>query len=111
MVRTLPHVQVDRAITEGQVAGFSRLVLGGKGRVVGATIVGPRAGESLAEVVLAARHGLRARDLAGTTHAYPSYSDGVWKASLEQVQQQLRQPRARRVTAALGGLRRRWLSR
>jgi pyruvate/2-oxoglutarate dehydrogenase complex dihydrolipoamide dehydrogenase (E3) component len=105
-VRTVQHAEVDRAITEGEVAGFSRLVLDRRGRVVGATIVGPRAGESLAEVVLAVRQGLRARELAGTTHAYPTYSDGIWKAAIEQVQRQMGRPAVRAVTAVLTRLRR-----
>ncbi len=105
-VRTLGHVEVDRAITEQQTAGFSRLVLDGKGRVVGATIVGPRAGESLPEAVLAARHGLRARDLAASTHAYPTYSDGLWKAAIAQVQAQLTGGVTRRATQALTSVRR-----
>ena len=110
-VRTVPHADVDRAVTDGDTAGFTRLILDGKGRVVGASIVGPRAGESLAEVVLAARHGLRASAIAGATHAYPTYGDGVWKAAIEQVQHQLGAPAARRVITALAGLRRRWTSR
>ena len=105
-VRSVEHVEVDRAIAEQQVAGFSRLVLDGKGRVVGATIVGPRAGESLAEAVLAVRHGLRARDIAGATHAYPTYSDGVWKAAIAQVQAQLTGAVVGRSTSALAAVRR-----
>ena len=73
---------------------------------MGATIVGPRAGESLAEVVLAARHGLRARDLAASMHAYPTYSDGVWKAALAQLQNDLTSPWLRRVVRALRSVRR-----
>ncbi len=105
-VRTVPHTEVDRAVAERQTAGFTRLVLDRKGRVVGATIVGPRAGESLAELVLAARHGLRARDIAASTHAYPTYGDGVWKAGIEQVQSGLRKPALRCVTALLASARR-----
>jgi len=105
-VRTVEHVEVDRAIAEQQTAGFSRLVLDGKGRVVGATIVGPRAGESLAEAVLAARHGLRARDIAAATHAYPTYSDGLWKAAIAQVQVQLASGIARCATRAMAAVRR-----
>jgi len=107
IVRTIAHAEVDRAIAEQHLDGFSRLVLDRKGRVVGAAIVGPRAGESLAEVVLAARHGLRARDLAGAIHAYPTYGDGVWKAGIAQVQGQLQQPVARRIIGLLATVRRR----
>ncbi len=105
-VRTVEHGEVDRAIAEQQTAGFSRLVLDGKGRVVGATIVGPRAGESLAEAVLAARHGLRARDIAAATHAYPTYSDGLWKAAIAQVQAQLAGGVTGRAVIALATVRR-----
>lgn len=110
-IRTVAHGDVDRAIAEQQTAGLSRLILDGKGRVVGATIVGPRAGESLPEAVLAARHGLRARDIAAATHAYPTYGDGVWKAAIEQVQAQLAGTAAFRVTTALSAVRRLWVSR
>jgi len=86
--------------------GFTRLVLDHRSRIVGATIVGPRAGESLAEVILAARSGLRARDIAGTTHAYPTYSDGVWKASLAQVTARLDGFVVRRAVWLLRAIRR-----
>jgi pyruvate/2-oxoglutarate dehydrogenase complex dihydrolipoamide dehydrogenase (E3) component len=107
-VRTLRHDEVDRAIAEQHTAGLSRLVLDTKGRVVGATIVGPRAGESLPEAVVAARHGLRARDLAASTHAYPTYSDGLWKAAIAHVQQQLTDGLTGRATRTLATARR-WM--
>ncbi|MEP6797742.1 MAG: FAD-dependent oxidoreductase [Lapillicoccus sp.] len=106
VVRTVTHDEVDRAIAEQQTAGFSRLALDGKGRVVGATIVSPRAGESLAEAVLAIRHGLRARDLAAATHTYPTYSDGLWKAAIAQVQVQLSMGVTRRATRVMTAVRR-----
>lgn len=105
-VRTTAHRDVNRAVTDGDTGGFTSLVLDRRDRIVGATIVGPRAGESLAEVVLAARHGLRARDLAASMHAYPTYSDGIWQASIAQVQQSLSRPTVRRVTRLLLAARR-----
>ena len=42
------HTHVDRAVAEGDWAGFARLVVDHKGRILGATVVGPRAGESSA---------------------------------------------------------------
>lgn len=110
-VRDIHHEHVDRAIAEDVTRGITRLVLDRKGRVVGASIVGPRAGESLAELVLAARHGMRARDLAAAMHAYPTYGDAVWKAAIAQVQDRLTSPIAARVTRALSSIRRRWVSR
>ncbi len=110
-VRDIHHDHVDRAVAEDLTRGVTRLVLDRKGRVVGACIVGPRAGESLAELVLAARHGLRARDLAAAMHAYPTYGDGVWKAAIAEVQDGLTKPVAAFATRALGSIRRRRVSR
>lgn len=108
---SLEHQHVDRAVTEDRTDGFSRLAVDRKGRVVGATVVGPRAGESLGELVLAVRQGLRTRDLAGVIHAYPTWNDGPWNAAVGDVREQLRRPAARRALRVATGLRRRWLDR
>ncbi len=96
--------RVDRAVAEGRTAGFSRLALGPRGRVTGATVVGPRAGEALAEVTLAVRTGLRTSDLAATTHPYPTHADGPWNAAIDDVRARL--GRARPVTGSWIRLRR-----
>ncbi len=103
------HAHVDRAVAEGDTAGFTSLVLDSRGRLVGATVVGPRAGESLAELTLAVRHGMRASAVAGTTHAYPTYSDAVWNAAVATVRERLDGPVASRVTGAAVRVRRTWL--
>lgn len=89
------HNHVDRAITDAETAGYTRLVLDAKGAIVGATIVGPRAGESLAEVVLAAKQGISTRDISSVIHAYPTYADGVWNAALARLQADLARPAVR----------------
>ncbi len=98
---------LDRAVIEGSTGGFARLVVDGKGRVLGATVVGPRAGETLGELTLAVKHGLRTRDLAGTTHAYPTYSDGPWNAAIADVRTRLSRPGTARAIRVLAALRRR----
>ncbi len=98
---TREHAEVDRAVADARTEGFSRLVLGRRDRLLGATIVGPRAGESLAEVTLAVRHGLRATDLVASTHPYPTYGDGVWNAAIDVVRARLAAPAARRAAGAL----------
>lgn len=105
-VRLLEHDQVDRAVTENATDGVTHVVLDGKGRVLGATIVAPRAGEMIAELTaLITRRG-RLRDLASTVHAYPSWADGVWNAAVAEAEATLHAPRMRRVTGALLRLRR-----
>ncbi len=106
-VSTVHHTEVDRAVADRRTVGFTRLVFDRRNRIVGATIVGPRAGESLAEVVLAVRKGLRARDIASTTHAYPTYGDGVWKAAIAHVRTQLARPVPRLAIRLLAVFRRR----
>jgi pyruvate/2-oxoglutarate dehydrogenase complex dihydrolipoamide dehydrogenase (E3) component len=104
------HGHLDRAIAEADRRGFTRLVVDGKGRIVGATVVGPRAGETLGELTLAVRHGMRTRDLAGTTHAYPTYNDGAWNASIDDVRARLRSPTTARAIHVLAAVHRRWVS-
>jgi len=57
---TYQNTEADRAVAEADTAGFSRLMLHHRGRVIGASVVGPRAGEALAQLTLAIRRGLRA---------------------------------------------------
>jgi len=102
--RLLGHDHVDRAITEDDTDGFTQVVLDGHGRVLGVTVVAPRAGEMLAELTgLIARRG-RLRDLASVVHPYPG--DGVWNASLAQLQVAMGTPTIRRATRVLARLRR-----
>ena len=103
---TRVHERVDRAVAERRTEGFARLVLGRRSRVLGATVVGPRAGETLAELTLAVRKGLSTSDLAGTIHPYPTYVDGPWNAAIGDVRARLAAPLPRLVTRAAVRLRR-----
>lgn len=105
------HSHVDRAVAEGAFGGFARLVIDKRGRVLGATVVGPRAGETLGELTLAITRGLTTRDLAGVTHAYPTYNDGPWNAAISDVQDQLERPATQRALRALARVRTWWVSR
>ena len=69
--------RVDRAVTDNARAGFIKMVHRGNGRLLGATIVSPRAGEIITEFTLALKYGLEIRHLAEVFHAYPTYSMGV----------------------------------
>lgn len=109
---TRHHDHVDRAVAEGRTDGFSRLALTGNGsRIVGATLVGPRAGESIAEMTLAVRRRMRVTDLAATIHAYPTYADGPWNAAVDEVRRRLAHPLAQRAVGGLLAGRRTWLGR
>lgn len=105
------HAHVDRAVAEGAIDGFARLVVDKRGHVLAAAVVGPRAGETLGELTLAITRGLTSRNLAGVTHAYPTYDDGPWNAAISDVQTQLERPNTRRALGAMARIRRWWVSR
>ena len=90
-VAYLPLSEVDRAVTDGRTDGFIAIVAGprrwlryaGGGRILGATIVAPRAGEMIQEIVLAMRTKAFTGRLAQASHAYPTWSSGVQKAAAQ----------------------------
>ncbi|MGF1662146.1 MAG: dihydrolipoyl dehydrogenase family protein [Kineosporiaceae bacterium] len=82
---TAGHDHVDRAVADGRTEGFTRLAVSTTGRVTGATIVGPRAGESISELAFAVRRRVRVTALASTVHPYPTYGYGVWDAAVTEV--------------------------
>jgi len=45
-----------------------------KGRILGASILGPHGGELLQEIVLAMQTGAKIGDISATIHAYPTLS-------------------------------------
>lgn len=67
----------DRAVCEDDTDGFLKLVFPKDGTLVGATMVASRAGEAIAELVLAIKQGLKASELASAIHPYPTYSTAI----------------------------------
>ncbi|QHY94401.1 Mercuric reductase [Streptomyces sp. S4.7] len=84
-VHTLENDRVDRAVADGRTEGFTTLVLGPRRKIVGATVVSPRAGETIAHLAAAVRLGWTPSDYARTVHPYPTYADGPWHTSLADV--------------------------
>ncbi|MFN3292454.1 MAG: FAD-dependent oxidoreductase, partial [Gemmobacter sp.] len=77
---------LDRAIADSTATGFVKvLTVPGKDRILGVTIVGPQAGELIAEYVLAMKHGLGLNRVLGTIHIYPTLAEankfaaGAWR--------------------------------
>ena len=78
--------QLDRAITDRTAEGFVKvLTVPGKDKILGATIVGSHAGESITEFVTAMKQGRGLNKILSTIHAYPTLSEankflaGNWK--------------------------------
>jgi pyruvate/2-oxoglutarate dehydrogenase complex dihydrolipoamide dehydrogenase (E3) component len=69
--------QVDRAVCEDDRDGFIKVVAKKNDVIVGATVVGSRAGEIITEFILAIERQMKISDLASPIHAYPTYSSAV----------------------------------
>ncbi|HLX56212.1 MAG TPA: FAD-dependent oxidoreductase [Ktedonobacteraceae bacterium] len=79
-----PWAHIDRAQTESETVGFIKLVLAGKkDEIVGAHLVGARAGELLGELSLAMQHNLTLNDILNTINVYPTMSTGIQQTVFE----------------------------
>ena len=79
-----PWADIDRAQAEGETVGFIKLVLTGKkDEIVGAHMVGARAGEMLGEMALAMQNKLNLNDILNTIHAYPTMNTGIQQTVFE----------------------------
>lgn len=77
-----PWAASGRAMTLARTEGLTKLVLDPTTeRVLGIGIVGPGAGEMIAEAALAVETAAVARDLAETIHAHPTLSETLMEAA------------------------------
>jgi dihydrolipoamide dehydrogenase len=81
-VSRFPWAASGRAQTLSRTEGLTKLILEPKTeRVLGVGIVGPGAGELIAEAVIAIEMGCVARDLADSIHAHPTLSETIMEAA------------------------------
>jgi dihydrolipoamide dehydrogenase len=77
-----PWVASGRSLSLGRDEGFTKLLFDpATGRIVGGGIVGPSAGELIAEVALAIEMGADAHDIGLTVHPHPTLSETVAMAA------------------------------
>jgi pyruvate/2-oxoglutarate dehydrogenase complex dihydrolipoamide dehydrogenase (E3) component len=77
---TVPLAEVDRALLDGEAAGFARVHLKkGSDTILGATIVARHAGEMISELTLAMTSGLGLGAIGRTIHPYPTQAEAVRK--------------------------------
>ena len=73
----------SRAKAIDDVEGFVKILADEKtDKVLGAHIIGPHAGELIAEIGVAMEFGASAEDIARTCHAHPTFSEAVKEAAL-----------------------------
>ena len=73
----------SRAKAIDDVEGFVKILADEKtDKVLGAHLIGPHAGELIAEIGIAMEFGASSEDIARTCHAHPTFSEAVKEAAL-----------------------------
>ncbi len=77
-----PWVANGKALTMNETEGFTKVILGDYGEILGAVIYGPNATNLITEFSLAMRAELTADELVATIHPHPTYSEALREATL-----------------------------
>ncbi len=91
----------DRALAEGKGVGQIKLLADNKGRLVGASIVGPGAGEQIGLLALMISQKLKVGSLLGVVFPYPTLNEGIRRAALTFYADAPKNPWVRRILALL----------
>jgi pyruvate/2-oxoglutarate dehydrogenase complex dihydrolipoamide dehydrogenase (E3) component len=92
---TIPLSSVDRAVVDEATDGFVR-VYHRQGRITGATVVAPNAGEVVSAIALAMNYGGSLSDLSTAVFPYPTMSIALRQAG-DAYRRSALTPRVRRV--------------
>jgi pyruvate/2-oxoglutarate dehydrogenase complex dihydrolipoamide dehydrogenase (E3) component len=96
-----PFRENDRARAERATDGLVKAVVDRKGRVLGAAIVGPHAGDLILPWVFAVQGKLRIGDLASVIAPYPTLSEATKRAAGSWYTPKLFSPRTRGIVRFL----------
>jgi pyruvate/2-oxoglutarate dehydrogenase complex dihydrolipoamide dehydrogenase (E3) component len=96
-----PFAENDRAQTERSIGGHIKVVTTEGGRVLGAAIAGPHAGELIVPWVMAVREKRKVSDFANVVFAYPTLSEISKRAAVSYLVPSATKPAVRRVVGFL----------
>ncbi|MCK5274237.1 MAG: dihydrolipoamide dehydrogenase, partial [Alphaproteobacteria bacterium] len=91
----------DRASAERNGEGFAKIITDRKGRILGATIVGPHAGELILPWVMAVSGKWKIGAMAGAMAPYPTLSEAGKRAAGSWYTPKLFSERTRRIVRFL----------
>jgi pyruvate/2-oxoglutarate dehydrogenase complex dihydrolipoamide dehydrogenase (E3) component len=91
----------DRAIAEGKKDGLVKIIVGRRGRILGASIVGPGAGDLIAPWALAISQKLKISAMANLVLPYPTRGEAGKRASVTYYAGLAQKPFVRRLIGAL----------
>jgi pyruvate/2-oxoglutarate dehydrogenase complex dihydrolipoamide dehydrogenase (E3) component len=96
-----PYYENDRAQAERDTQGHIKVITSRGGRVLGATIVGPAAGELITTWTLAVSRGINVRALAGMIVPYPTLAEVGKRAAMTYFMPDLGRPAVQHLIAWL----------
>ena len=89
-VGKFPFMANSRAKAIDEPDGFVKILADSKtDRVLGVHMIGPHAGELIAEMAIAMEFGASSEDIARTCHAHPTFSEAVKEAALSVDKRQI----------------------
>lgn len=78
-----PFSSSGKALTLGETKGFVKMITEKcSGKIIGGAIIGPHATDLVAEITVAVKNGLTAKQLIETIHAHPTTSEALHEATL-----------------------------
>jgi pyruvate/2-oxoglutarate dehydrogenase complex dihydrolipoamide dehydrogenase (E3) component len=77
----VPLSLIGRSNTSGEDTGFAKIIADKNNRILGGSVVGPRAGEVINELALAIHLGAKVSDVASSIHAFPTFSEVLMYAA------------------------------
>jgi dihydrolipoamide dehydrogenase len=80
-VSRFPYSASGMAQAYGHAEGMVKLIASPSGRLLGATVIGYGATETIQELALAVRQGLSVSDVAKTIHPHPTFVEAVGEAA------------------------------
>jgi dihydrolipoamide dehydrogenase len=81
-VDRFPWIAIGKAVAIGETDGFTKVIIGKYGEILGAHIIGPDATNLITEYSLAMRGELTADEISETIHPHPTLSEGLREAVL-----------------------------
>ena len=103
---TQPLAEVDRAVLDGEDAGFARVhVRQGTDRIVGATVVAADAGNLISEMTVAMQAGAGLGAVGAAVHPYPTQAE-AWRKVADRLRRTRFSPRQRALLKRLFAWRR-----
>jgi dihydrolipoamide dehydrogenase len=85
-VGKFPWVANGKALATSETEGFTKVIIGQYGEILGAVIYGPDATNLITEFSLAMKAELTADEVLATIHPHPTYSEALREATLSAEQ-------------------------